>query len=227
MLSRAIRAGVAALAVVTTLAGAVACGAPEFTYVKNSGEKTYFKVPHAWHKISEQDLDDLLIDEPAGSAVADLRRALSWSTAYDASAEPSATHLLSGQTTDDPIVYARILRLTATQRDAISLDALRNAFGLPVTDDARLATAEQGGLTGFEALRDDVLTPSANIHGVRVVYNYLLPGGVLHTFDQTAYVNNAGDRLYLMVLRCSATCYKDRVDEFDKIATSFTVRNRS
>src|SRR5690349_9448095 len=47
MLKRAIHVGTTAVAVVAVfaiLAGTGACGAPEFTYVKNSGQKTYFKV---------------------------------------------------------------------------------------------------------------------------------------------------------------------------------------
>ena len=28
------------------------CGAPQYTYVANSSQSTYFKVPHGWHQIS-------------------------------------------------------------------------------------------------------------------------------------------------------------------------------
>ena len=28
------------------------CGAPQYTYVANSSQSTYFKVPNGWHKIS-------------------------------------------------------------------------------------------------------------------------------------------------------------------------------
>jgi hypothetical protein len=230
MLSRAIRAAAAVVAVLTALCGAAACGAPEFTYVKNSADKTYFKVPHEWHEISEDDLDDLLIGAPTESQQAKQLREVSWSIAYDAAADPSALHLTAGETTDDPIVYARVRRLTVAERDAMSLDALRDSFGLPVTEPARRRYAEVAGaaspLRGFELLHDEVLTPSDNVHGVRVVFNYLLPGGVLHTFDLTAYLNNSGDRLFQLVLRCSARCYQDRTDELDTIVTSFTVRNQ-
>jgi hypothetical protein len=226
MLSRAIRAGVAALALVTTLSAAVACGAPEFTYVKNSGEKTYFKVPHEWQEISEKALDDAVISAPSESATADLIRERSWSVAYDAAAQPKPEHMFSWEVTDEPIVYAQVLQLSEEQRDAISLDLLRDSF-LPVTAAARQAGAEELGLTGFELIQDEVLTPSDNIHGVRVVYDYLLPSGVLHTFDQTFLVNNAGDRLYALIIRCSTRCYRDRAEELSKIAESFTVRSKS
>jgi hypothetical protein len=226
MSTRAIRAAAAVLAVAAVVAAATACGEPEFTYVKNSGEQTYFKVPHEWHHLSEGDLDDVVIAAPADSATADLQRDRSWNTAYDAADEPSAAHLLSAQTTDEPIVYAQVLRLDETTQGEISLDWLRNVF-LPVTRAAREAASQGGATLGFfELVHDEVLTPSKNLHGVRVVYNYELPGGVLHTFDLTALVNNAADHVYTLLIRCSSSCYKDRAGELDTVATSFTVRNR-
>jgi hypothetical protein len=231
MVTRAIRAGAAALAVAAVFAAATACGESKFTYVKNSGEQTYFRVPHEWHRIDESTLESLLIQEPDESLTAEIKRQLSWSVAYDAAADSSVTHLVTGGTTSQPIVYAEILQLTAQQQGAISLDLLRNYF-YPVTQDAREAAAAAAAVGGreppfFELVSDEVLTPSKNIHGVRTVYNYELSGGVLHTFDLTALVNNATNHLYVLLIRCSTRCYRDRADELNKIATSFTVRNRS
>jgi hypothetical protein len=224
MLSRAIRAGVAVLAVVTTLSGAVACGAPEFTYVKNSGEKTYFKVPHEWHEISEKELDDAIISSDSYAAAG--LRERTWFVAYDAAAEPTPEHVFPLQVTDQPIVYAQIIQLDEEEQGGISMDAMRNIY-LPYTPAAREATAEQSMLTGFDPLIDQVITPSDGVHGVHVAYEYTLPGGVPHIFDQTVLVNNASDRLYALIIKCSTRCYRDRADELGKIASSFTVRSKS
>jgi hypothetical protein len=225
--TRAIRATAAALAIATVFAAAPACGQPEFTYVKNSGEKTYFKVPHEWHQISERDLDEVVIAAPIQSATADLLRQRSWNAGYDAAEEPSAGHLYSGQTTDEPIAYVQVLQLDDDEQQSVSLDMLRDLF-LPVTQGARQAAQTGGSPLGFfELVHDELLTPSDNLHGVRVVYNYQLPNGVLHTFDMTALVNNATDHIYMLLIRCSTRCYRDRAGELNTIATSFTVRNRS
>jgi hypothetical protein len=101
---------------------------------------------------------------------------------------------------------------------------LRNAF-LPVTDDAREGAAATLPLTGFELVQDEVLTPSSGLHGVRVIYDYELANEVLHTFDQTALVNNDGSKIYLLIIRCSTSCYRERSSELDTIAKSFTVRS--
>ncbi len=223
MLKRAIHVGATAVAVAAVLAGAAACGAPKYTYVKNSGQKTYFKVPHTWHQIGTDDLDAVLSGTNPDSAAASIRQQLWWSVAFDASADPAPTHLLTNGVTDQPIVYARVAQLTEPQQNAVSLDMLRNAF-LPVTDDARQAAAEALPLEGFELIHDEVLTPFNGLHGVRVVYDYELGFGVLHTFDLTALVNNDSSKLYLLIIRCSTSCYRERSSELDTIAKSFTVR---
>lgn len=219
MLKRAIPV-IAALAIMTP----AACAAPEYTYVKNSGQKTYFKVPHEWHETGTNSLDDVLSGTNPDSAGADVRQQSWWSVAYDADNNPDAKHLLTSAVTDEPIVYARVAQLSESQHNIVSLDMLRNVF-LPVTDDAREAAAGSVDLTGFELVHDEVITPSDSLHGVRVVYDYELPNGVLHTFDETALVNNAGDKLYLLLIRCSTACYRERAAELDTIATSFTVRS--
>lgn len=226
MFKRAMHVGTAAIALVMVVAGVGACAPPEFTYVKNSGQKTYFKVPHEWHSAATKNLDDALSGTNPDSANAQARQQQWWSVAYDADQDPAADHLIAQGPTDQPIVYARISPLSETQRNSVSLDTLRNAF-LPVTDEARTAAAESGnsGLRGFELVDDQVLTPANGLRGVRVVYDYELGGGILHTFDQTALVNNDGSKLYLLIIRCSTSCYRARSSELDTVAKSFTVRS--
>ncbi|MFG1922560.1 hypothetical protein [Cryptosporangium sp. NPDC048952] len=209
---------------ITVLALVAACGAPDFTYVKNSGHKTYFKVPQGWHETATKSLDDALSGTNTDSVAAEMRQQSWWSVAYDAAESPAADHLVTVGLTDEPILYARVAPLTEEQQSKVSLDLLRDAF-LPVTPTAREAAAGSLPLTGFELVRSEVLTPSDGLHGVRVIFDYELANGVLHTFDQTALVNNAGTMLYLLIIRCSTSCYRDRVDELDTIAKSFTVRS--
>ena len=211
------------LAVVAIMVAA-ACAAPEYTYVKNSGQKTYFKVPHEWRQTGTDMLDDMLSGANPDSARKAARQQTWWSVAYDAATAPDARHLVINGVTDEPIVYARISPLTESQQNAVSLDMLRNVI-LPVTADAREAAASTSELTDFELLHDEVLTPANGLHGVRVVFDYVLGGGVMHTFDETALVNNDNSKLYLLVIRCSTACYKSRHAELDTIATSFTVRS--
>jgi hypothetical protein len=222
------------VALVVVLAG---CGEPAYTYVKNSGEHTYFKVPHSWHQLDRSDLIDPFSRADADSALSAVEKKLVWTVAYDADAEPDGIHIIIAGS-DEPFVYSSVRPLTADQQGLFSLDTLRNLI-VPVTamtqkptDTAYLAAAQAGfNVESFELLRSDLLTPGAGVRGVRVVYNYRFPDllgrpGLLNTFDQTAYVNDDASRLYILLIRCSARCYSKRGAELDAIATSFTVRSR-
>ena len=52
----------AAAALVWLVSG---CGAPEYTYVTNSAEKTYVKLPTTWRQIDKKALDDAIGLDPA------------------------------------------------------------------------------------------------------------------------------------------------------------------
>ncbi|WP_395107439.1 hypothetical protein [Actinomadura sp. SCN-SB] len=200
------------------------CGSPDYHYVKNSEQKTYFKVPSEWHRIDQRTLDGILSADDPDSAAARARPRLVWSVAYDAHEVPHPTHLY-GVASDQPFVWAVVRPLSKKEQDAVSLDMLRDTF-LPVTENGRAELAQRGGqLAGFELTRDQVLTPGGGLRGVRTTFNYRLPTSPdLQTFDVTAYVSDAG-RLYVMVLRCSTRCFHQRAAELDAIARSFTVRN--
>jgi hypothetical protein len=211
------------------LVGALAaCGNPQYTYVKNSSEKTYFKIPAGWHKIETKPIDSMVTGDTPDSEKSRLRGA--WSVAYDSADHPSVTHMV-GPIADQPVVYASVYRLSPEERGAYSLDALRDSF-LAVTAQARERTAQayaaQGlpnPLSDFELLRDEELTPGDGLRGVRTRYNYnATPGGML-TIDLTAYLSDDG-RVHLMIVRCSARCFRERASELESIASSFTVRKK-
>jgi hypothetical protein len=214
-----------AVAVVAVAALALtACGAPEYEYVKNSEHKAYFKVPSAWGQVDQDALDSFVLGEE-GSAQQRIGQETVWSVAYDAAEPPAADHIFSLSQTDDPVVWAKVEELQPQQADMVSNDVLRNLV-LPVTADQREAAAQSGSMmSDFELLHDEVLNPEKGLRGVRVVYNYGLPAGGLHTFDQTVLIDDAGTVLYLLLLRCSATCYVDRQDEIKDVVGSFTVRS--
>jgi hypothetical protein len=206
------------------------CGKGEFTYVADSDDKTYFKVPSAWAQVDATDIDNVFLGVNPDSEQAQVLRQRSWSTGYDASSTPAAGHMISGYPTEEPVVYSLVLRLMPAMQDAVSYDYLRDVFfpHLPVTKRAREQAAAAGlGLNGFELLRDAVVTPSDGVRGVRVIYNYELGGSMVHTFDMTAYTNHDSSILYLLLIRCTARCYRERSAELGDIATSFTVRSKA
>src|SRR6266567_6650326 len=82
------------------------CAAPQFTYVANSSTSTYFKVPYAWHKISDSSLSSELKKATGGAGGG-------WKVAYEAGHKPTAGDFLSFGTAQ-PFVFAEVGQLNPT-----------------------------------------------------------------------------------------------------------------
>jgi hypothetical protein len=217
------------------LAGA-ACSKPAYTYVANQDDKTYFKVPSGWTSVDPKPVNEYFMarltkSDEDSQLVQNIERT-SWSVEYDSASQPSGVHLVTQYPTESPVIYSLVVHPPPSAQDAISFDLLRDLF-LPVTVSARIAAEtnaeQQGGtfLQNFELLDDEQLTPVPGVHGVRVIFNYMLNSGVLHTFDLTALTNDAASTLYVILARCTADCFRQRIVEINDIVTSFTVWSKA
>ncbi len=195
-----------------TLSG---CAAPQFTYVANSGQSTYFKVPHAWHKISDASLASQLKSTIGAGG---------WTTAYEAGVKPTASDFLSFGTTH-PFVFADVGQLTATASNQMSYNVLRDLL-FPVTSTARQSAATQGyPLTDFKQIRDQTLMLGQGVHGVRETFEYTY-NGIADTFDQVALTNANQTVFYLLLLHCTSSCYSSDQSEINDVMSSFTIRSQ-
>ncbi len=205
--------GSGAILLGVTLTG---CAAPQYTYVANSGQNTYFKVPYGWHKISGSLLTAAMKAE-SGSASS------GWTVAYGAGHATTARDFLSFDT-PQPFVFAEIGPLSSTASGSMSYDELRDSF-LPVSSTARSNATKQGfPLTGFSQIRDQLLTPGQGVHGVRETFDYT-DGGVADTFDEIALTNADQTEVYILVLHCTTSCYSSEKTEINDVMSSFTVRS--
>ena len=194
------------------------CAPPEHTYVGNNANHTYFKVPASWHEIDQSALQQTMT-----GASPTPQSDTEWVVAYDAAEVPSPAHLLASNTLE-PIVYVSVRPLPVEASGQVSLDNLRDLV-LPVTPTARAATAATSTtFTDFSLVSDSELTPKSGLRGVREVFQYRVEGGLLQTFDQTAYTNKDGSKVYVMLLRCSSKCYQARRSELESVVASFTVQ---
>jgi hypothetical protein len=210
-------AGLLVAIIVSLLVG---CSAPEYTYVSSSKYNTVFRVPADWNRIPEEELEKTLFGDE--SATSQLVAENAWVAGFDASEKPDVDHLF-GSNAEEPNLYAVVRDLDPQTQGQLSLDGMRDLL-LPVTDDAR-QRAEAAGLSpeGFELLQDEQIETEGGLRGVRVVYNYDL-GESLQTFDQTVLVDQSTSRVYMLLVRCSATCYRERGDELKGVVSSFTVK---
>ena len=216
--------GAATALLLLSIAGLMAllsgCGAPQYTYVTNSADRTYVKLPTSWRPIDKKALDDAIGLDPTMS---DEQRGL-WLEGYDADNAPSPLHLF-GPSASAPAAFVSVQQIPESARGQFSLDKLRDLF-YPVSPSARQAAEMDptSGLTDFALVSDEVLTPGNGLHGVHSVFRYRMGDGPLQMIDQTAYVNDDASKLYMFFVRCSTECYQQRQQEIGSVVSSFTVR---
>ncbi len=209
----------ALIAAAVTLSACSVAG--HYTYVTDSGDSAFFKVPPTWKPVSQDLLAaaqaQLLGSSPAGPAGG----RLSWSRAYDAAARPSAGHIFAA--TSQPVAYASVQAMSVTQRAGLSFDSMRNLL-LPVTTAARQAAKKAGApFSGFQSIGDQVITTHDGIRGVTELFGYVI-GGMPEIFDQTVLTNSATTKLYLLLVQCNQSCFLAHRAQIGTVVRSFTVR---
>ncbi|MCW0214996.1 MAG: hypothetical protein OJJ54_16685 [Pseudonocardia sp.] len=199
-----------------------ACGGPSFTYVTNSADRTYLKVPNDWRQIDPKEIEEQVGVEPAEDSSHGL-----WLEAYDADATPSVTHVFDSPVgTPAPALLVAVQAVPEESRGQLGLDSLRDFFH-PVSSAARQQLMAMGGqspYTGFTEVSDEVLTPGHGIRGVHTVYSYRINGGDAQVFDLTGYLNDDASKVSIALARCSLECFEKRRQEIESVVSSFTVR---
>ena len=208
------------LSVAALVALVAGCGSPEYTYVTNSTDRTYLKVPTTWRQIDGKAMDDAIGFDPT---LTEEERGL-WFEAYDADAEPSPMHLF-GPSAAAPAAFVGVQQIPESARGQFSLDRLRDLF-YPVSASAQEAAEMDptSGVSDLALVADEVLTPGNGLRGVHSVFRYRVGDGPMQMMDQTAYLNDDASKLYMFFVRCSTECYEQRQKEIGNVVSSFTVR---
>jgi len=202
---------VAALIIVGLLV--TGCVAPQYTYVTDSADSAYFKVPPSWGQVNQNTLQH-------AEGQASQEGTYLWSRAYDDTVKPSINNVFSS--TNHPVAYASVLGLSSTQRSDVSFNSMRDLL-LPVTSTARnAAAANHEQLSGFASLADQVITDRHNDRGIREIFDYDL-GATLETFDLTVLTNSSTTKLYFLLVHCSAACFADEYKQIATVVGSFAV----
>ena len=202
---------VAALIIVGLLA--TGCVAPQYTYVTDSADSAYFKVPPSWRQVNQNTLQ-------AAEGTASQEGAYLWSRAYDDSLKPSINNIFS--TAAHPVAYASVVQLSSANRNDVSFNSMRDLL-LPVTATARkAAAANHETLSGFASLADEVITDKHDNRGIREIFDYNL-GVTPETFDLTVLTNSTTTKLYFLLVHCSAKCFADNYKQIATVMGSFTV----
>jgi hypothetical protein len=187
--------------------------APQYTYVSDSADSAYFKVPPSWHQVSESSLQ-------SAEGSSSQEGSYLWSRAYDANSKPSVDHVFAA--TSQPVAYASVIGLSSNERSEISFNSMRDLL-LPVTAAARkAASADHEELEGFQSLSNQVITDSGHNRGIREIFNYDL-GPAPETFDLTVLTNSTTTKLYFLLVQCTETCFAAKYKQISDVVDSFTV----
>jgi hypothetical protein len=194
-----------------------ACADSGYQYVKSPSEDAFFKVPDSWelYRIESEEPTDRV--EPI-----DLGGSEPWQLVFDGSPEASLDHVAQAAP-DAPVGQAVVLDLSSSQRDAVSLAALRASATTDGKDPLELAG--QGDPTMEIVAYEDLVTAD-DMRGSHIVFNRQLEDGTWITVDHTALLNPATTRAYLFTVRCSATCFESNQSEISRIVGSWTVEKK-
>jgi hypothetical protein len=193
-----------------TVAGA-ACSSSGYHYVKNSDDRTYFKVPDAWKLYDEDEV--LKAAKDLSPRQRDLERDTSWQVVFDASPKPSLDHL-GNPKAHHPNGIAVVRELSFDDSDTLSLGSLRNLFF-----DVDSAVQNQLG----EIVKYEPLEPDGGFHGFHIVADLDTQAGGVVTLDQTTLVDQATSKVYILLVTCDAQCYDDNADQIGRVVDSWTV----
>lgn len=201
---------IAALAIAGLIASA--CASTGYHYVKNSDDKTYFKVPNEWKLF---DAEQVLERNAKGLSdrETDTLRELSWEVRFDAGPKPSLRNFKKADYAH-PIGIAQVEELVQEASDAASISALRNLY----FDIDAAAEAGQGLIVSYEPV-----TLDGGFHGVHIVAEIPDEDGNTIVFNQKAVLDQLTSKFYAVVVFCNARCYDDNTDDIERLVDSWTV----
>jgi hypothetical protein len=200
------------LAALLVLAGTLtACAAPSHTFVASPDDDMVLKLPRSWSTLRDNPSADSTTGQPDGG----------WLAVFDAATSPDVKHVDLDSDVKEPVAYAQVSVLSGDQASGMNGDKLRDLL-LPFTAAARAQYVTDPRAATFKQIADYDVRASAG-SGVHVVFSYDLGNG-REVFDQTALLGSKRTRVYLLLIRCSQTCYDSRKALIDDVVAHFTVK---
>ena len=197
----------------------VACGTPSQRYASYKPDGVFLALPKTWHEISTEKLAQQEAQSTAVGA-AERAAAVKWQVAYSPSSQITAADVFSIKNSEQPIVFLRIRSLSNVERNLVSFNSLRDVI-------VPLSSWIDGSSTipRFTLLADDEVTEKGG-SGVHSRFVFGPAEATAQTLDQTVVLSNDRRTLYVLVMRCTETCFEQNHEVLDKIAASFTVHGK-
>ncbi len=193
----------------------VGCSTPDSQFPHLSSDGVYFKVPKSWVEVSDRDLtnfESLNTDQGALDRLAVVR----WQAAF-APKKVAPSKVFSAAPGELPVAYVRVRDLYTNERDSVSLNTLRDAI-FPITKWANDPVSAH-----FTSILDEEIS-FKGASGVHSRYSFSQGSDGLQVVDQSALLSPDRNTLYLLVVRCSQSCYQQNQKVMEAISASLVVR---
>ncbi len=190
-----------------------ACLGSDFTYVKSSSNRTYYKVPTQWKLFSQ---DDVLSGSKSklSQEELDALRGTTWQTAFDGDPQPSLKHT-TNLARSYPVGIALVQTLSDDDRDSMSLASLRN-FAVDID-----TALDQGSA---QVVSYNTITRDGGFHGIDMVVRLSLQSGGSVTLSQVSLLDANTSKVYVLVVSCTSVCYQQQKSKIESVLKSWTVR---
>jgi hypothetical protein len=194
-------------------------------WVKLPDNRSYVQIPA---KFKRYKVDPYRIDKlDLGAARVDgIKRDPNWAIVFDRAERPDVKHFdeerpksLVGR-----VAYYEFPKDWQTGprfRDSLNLAALRS---FPFPDGIDPIAEFNNGKPETEIISYTETGRPDGIHGIHVRFNQQQSEGKWITVDQQAYTNSNTDKLFVLEMKCSSTCFKTEYDAVKKISSSFIVQ---
>ncbi len=194
------------------------CGVPSQRYASDKKQGVYFTVPYTWHEISGASISKRELLSTASGA-ADRAASVLWQEAFSPNSHYGPTDVLNLKAPTSPLVYVRVRTLLPDEVGVVSYNSLRNII-VPLTT---WASGTDATAPLLDVLDDREIVQKI-ARGVRTIYSFTESGKSPQTINQTALVSDDRSTIYVLIVRCTTTCYNKSEKILNKISDSFTVR---
>jgi hypothetical protein len=206
-MKRRVSAGVLAVALLLT-----GCSAPQQQYISASSYGMYFALPIAWTGVPNAQMKTAQSGwtDDAGNV---FRQSVVWQGAWTAQAS-NADEVFAAAAPSKPVVFAFVRDLITVEQQGIGANlnlALRDVI-IPASSlldagaDVQVDSERQGAFRG--------------IHQVAT----FTTGGKLQTTEVVSMLAPSKNRVYVLMVRCTETCFSDNIGTINHIFDSLTFK---
>jgi hypothetical protein len=206
--------------VVLSLLALTGCGTTSQQYATDKADGVYFSVPRNWLQIPKVAIDSVE-SKSISPGAADRLAEVHWQVAYTLDKELKASQVLSLTAPTKPVVYVRVRSLNSDEMNAVSYNTLRDLV-VPLTSWASGSDSSAPTLS----IQSDSEIVQRGGRGVQTRFTFTPSNGQSQTIDQSAVVSDDRSTIYIMIARCTASCFSAHEKEFSQIIKSFTVRGQ-